>query len=164
MSRTRDLERVEIPLLSDCEFFSILRTDVQQLDALQRRETEAMTRDIVRLGREIAEVTKPTRYSKTDLSRWREIFDLYLDAQVFFSSTERERGARNSAAALRQLIWFQNEAKKRNLLGLFKLPASQQAYARFLQLNATLLQNLRFQEINKTALTKILKSNPPPPL
>lgn len=147
-----------MPLVFDGEFFQVLQTDVVSLDALQKEEQESMTIDIVQLGQEIAEVAKPSRYSKSDLSRWREIFELYLDAGVFFSSQELDHGARTSDAALKQLVWFQNEVHMRGLPSKFKLAASQEAYQQFLALNATLLQNLKFQEINKTAVKKILKS------
>lgn len=151
-------ERIEIPLVFDGEFFTILQTDVDSLDALQQREEKSMEREIKALGGEVSSVAKPSKkFAKTDLNRWREIFDLYLDAQVFFSSHELDHGSRSSAKAVQQLIWFQKEIQNRDLLNKFKVPSSRLAYTRFLQLNATLLQNLKFQEINKTAITKILK-------
>ena len=150
-----------MPLVFDGEFFEVLQNDVVSLDALQKEEQESMNTEIVQLGREISAVAKPSKYSKSDLSRWREIFELYLDANIFFSSQELDHGARTSDAALKQLVWFQNEVQKRELPSKFKLPASQGAYQQFLELNATLLQNLKFQEINKRAVTKILKSEFP---
>lgn len=147
-----------MPLVFDGEFFEVLQNDVLNIDTLQKEEQESMTTDIVHLGQEIASVAKPSRYSKSDLSRWREIFELYLDASIFFASQELDHGARNSDAALKRLVWFQNEVQKRDLPSKFKLPASLGAYKQFLALNATLLQNLKFQEINKRAVTKILKS------
>jgi E3 ubiquitin-protein ligase BAH len=90
--------------------------------------------------------------------RWRELFDLYLQAGVFFSTHELDRGRRDSTAAARQLQWFQSEVTKRGLKNLFKLPASHQALDRFIRINITLLRNLKFQEINQKAISKILKS------
>jgi hypothetical protein len=90
--------------------------------------------------------------------RWRELFDLYLQAGVFFSAHELDRGRRDSIAAARQLQWFQSEVTKRGLKDLFKLPASHQALDRFIRINITLLRNLKFQEINQKAIFKILKS------
>jgi E3 ubiquitin-protein ligase BAH len=80
--------------------------------------------------------------------RWRELFDLYLQAGVFFSTHELDRGRRDSTAA----------AQQRGLKNLFKLPASHQALDRFIRINITLLRNLKFQEINQKAISKILKS------
>ena len=124
-----------------------------------------MNDNIVVLGTEIAEVARPQkgliRLSKSDLYRWREIFELYLAAQVFFSTNESSGGGRNSAKAQKQLVWFQEEVTRRQLPHKFKLETSVAAYARFLELNATLLQNLQFQELNLTAVTKIIKSTCP---
>lgn len=155
-------EWVKIPLDSDARFFSILQTDVEELDTLQEAERKAMNDQIHVLGSEIAEVARPrkglVRLSKSDLYRWREIFELYLAAEVFFSTTEAEGGLRKSEAARKQLVWFQEEVNKRQLPQKFKVEASAVAYNQFLALNATLLQNLRFQELNQTAVTKIIKS------
>lgn len=152
------LERIEVPLVFDGEFFNILQTDVDSLDALQQQEEKTMEASITILGEEISAVARPSKkFSKSDISRWREIFDLYVDAQVFFSSHELDHGSRSSTKAVKQLVWFQKEVQSRGLLEKFKVPSSRLAYARFLHLNAALLQNLKFQEINKTAITKILK-------
>lgn len=153
---------VKIPLDSDARFFHILQTDVNELDTLQVEERRSMNDSIVALGSEITEVAKPRKglinLSKSDLYRWREIFELYLAAQVFFSTNEAAGGVRNSEKARKQLVWFQNEVNKRQLSYKFKLESSAAAYNRFLELNVTLLQNVQFQELNQTAVVKIIKS------
>ena len=124
-----------------------------------------MTDSIDALGNEISEVAKPRKglinLSKSDLYRWREIFELYLAAQVFFSTNEATGGVRDSKKARNQLIWFQNEVGKRQLSHKFKLESSAAAYSRFVELNALLLQNVEFQELNQKAVTKIIKSRSP---
>lgn len=151
-------ETIEVPLVFDAEFFDMLQTDVNSLDTLQSQEEKRMTEEIVALGKEVAQVAKPTRFSKSDLARWRHIFELYLDAEIFFATHEQDHGARSSQVALKQLQWFQNQVEKQQLIKGFKLAESKVAFARFLSLNADLLKNLQFQELNKTAITKILKS------
>ncbi|KAG7284102.1 hypothetical protein NEMBOFW57_010463 [Staphylotrichum longicolle] len=152
---------VKIPLNSDGRFFGLLQSDVTELDTLQEEERHAMTDKIHLLGTEIAAVAKPRKslikLSKSDLYRWREIFELYLAAQVFFSTNEAAGGLRKSEKAQKQLVWFQDEVNKRQLPQKFKIESSATAYAQFLALNATLLQNLQFQELNQTAVTKIIK-------
>ncbi|KAJ3499796.1 hypothetical protein NLG97_g64 [Lecanicillium saksenae] len=150
-------ETIEVPLVFDAEFFDMLQNDVTELDALQAREQKQLTAEITELSKDIAAVSRPSRFSKSDLARWRDIFELYLDSNVFFATQECDHGARNSQRALKQLQWFQNEVEKRNLARDFKIPQSRQAFARFLQLNASLLKNLQFQELNKLAISKILK-------
>ncbi|KAH8891684.1 hypothetical protein GQ53DRAFT_648376 [Thozetella sp. PMI_491] len=148
---------IEVPLAADRTFFDMVQTDVSKLDQLQHEEQRSMNADIASLGKEVAEVAQPTRFSRSDLYRWREIFELYLSAQVFFSTHEDSHGSRDSTRAHRQLVWFQAEVQKRELHGRFKLASSTNAYARFLALNAKVLQSLRFQELNQRALTKIIK-------
>lgn len=150
-------QTIEVPLVFDSEFFDILQSDVNNLDVLQGQEEKNMSSEIVALGKEVAQVTKPTRFSKSDLARWRYIFELYLDAEVFFATHEQDHGARSSQVALKQLQWFQKEVEKRGLAKEFKLPESRDAFTRFINLNALLLKNLQFQELNKLAVTKILK-------
>jgi E3 ubiquitin-protein ligase BAH len=139
-----------------------LQSDVTELDSLQDAERHAMNEKIRFLGAEVAAVAKPRKslikLSKSDLYRWREIFELYLAAQIFFSTNEAAGGLRKSEKAQKQLVWFQDEVNKRQLPQKFKIESSATAYAQFLSLNATLLQNLQFQELNQTAVTKIIKS------
>ncbi|KAM3550617.1 hypothetical protein ARSEF4850_008252 [Beauveria asiatica] len=150
-------ETIEVPLVFDAEFFDMLQNEVSELDALQAEEQKKLTNEITELSKEVSAVSRPSRFSKSDLARWREIFELYLDSNVFFATQECDHGARNSQRALKQLQWFQNEVEKRNLARNFKISQSRQAFARFLQLNASLLKNLQFQELNKLAVSKILK-------
>jgi E3 ubiquitin-protein ligase BAH len=84
-----------------------------------------------------------------------------MDAQVFFSSHERDHGTRTSARALSQLVSFQDQVEAHQLPSRFRRPDSSLAYARFLSLNAAILKRLKFQEINQRAVTKILKSKFP---
>lgn len=151
-------ETIEVPLVFDHEFFDMLQSDVNNLDALQAQEEKNMTNEVVELGKNVAEVSKPSRFSKSDLARWRHIFELYLDAEVFFATHEQDHGVRSSQVALKQLHWFQNEVEKRQLAKHFKLAESHTAFNRFINLNASLLKNLQFQELNKLAVYKILKS------
>ncbi|TDZ28742.1 Transcriptional regulator of form adherence 3 [Colletotrichum spinosum] len=150
-------DRIEVPLTFDNKFFEILQSDVNRLDSLQAQEEKAMVSQIVALGQHVSHLTKPSRLSKSDLARWRAIFELYLDAQVFFSTHEQDHGCRDSQAAAKQLQWFQAEVTKRNLAKAFKLAESREALMRFSRLNADLLRILQFQEINQTAVYKILK-------
>lgn len=152
------VHRVEVPLTFDTEFFGLLQVDVTNLDNLQAGEQKAMTDEIIALSNDITNLTKPSRFSRTDLYRWRELFDIYLQAGIFFSTLEIDHGSRNSTVALERLQWFQGEVVKLGIVNSFKLRASHQALERFVSINVTLLRNLKFQEINQLAITKILKS------
>jgi E3 ubiquitin-protein ligase BAH len=151
-------QTVEVPLTFDAEFFDMLQSDVNNLDVLQAEEGRKMTAEVLDLGRDVSLVCRTSRFSKSDLARWRHIFELYLDAEVFFSTNERDHGSRSSQKALKQLQWFQAEVEKGHLAKHFKLRESQTAFSRFVNLNLMLLKNLQFQELNKLAIIKILKS------
>lgn len=117
-----------------------------------------MSTEVVELSKEVSKLSKPSRFSKSDLARWRQIFELYLDAEVFFATREQTHGSRSSESALKQLQWFQGEVQKRELASKFKFKESHDAFTRFIKLNMSLLKNLQFQELNQTAIFKILKS------
>ena len=89
---------------------------------------------------------------------WRQLFDLYLQAAVFFSTQETNTGSRSPTSAAQQLEWFQNEVTKQGLVSTFNLPASHRALDKFVKINIALLRNMRFLEINQIAIDKILKS------
>lgn len=153
-----ECETIEVPLFSDNQFFRMLQSDVNNIDALQATEEKSMADEIIRIRDEVSRVSRPAKFSKTDMVRWRAIFELYLDAEVFFATSEQHHGVRTASAALKKLQWFQGEVEKRKLPHNFRLRESHVAFARFLRLNASLLKNLQFQELNQTAVFKILKS------
>lgn len=180
----KSFQRFEVSLTADGEFFDLIRRDMAELGRIGHAEQIAMTADVVALGQEVSAVTQPERKKHawfgggatnakqnakqnaatqykyaSDLARWRELFELYLDAQVFFSTRERDHGkAHTSVQASKQLDWFQERVKERGLLQRFQLPGSMIAYQRLMLLNKRLYLNLRFRELNQTAQTKILKS------
>ncbi|KAG6039223.1 hypothetical protein E4U41_003050 [Claviceps citrina] len=156
-SNDDDYETIEVPLVFDGKFFDLLQSDANNLDALQTKERQKMTADIVELGKKVSLLCRTSRFSKSDLSRWRCIFELYLDAEIFFGTHECDHGSRSSQMALTQLQWFQVEVEKRNLAKDFKLRESHVAFLKFVNLNLNLLKNLQFQELNKLAIFKILK-------
>jgi len=151
------MRQVEVPLTFDAEFFEILQGDVENLDKLQEEQQQTIFKEIETLSNDLTVLTRPSKYKKSDMYRWRELFETYLEAGVFFSTYEQDHGARNSATAARQLQWFQKEVMRKDLIRSFKLPSSHGALNRFIEINVTLLRNLKFQEINQKAISKILK-------
>ncbi|RDW73858.1 hypothetical protein BP5796_07300 [Coleophoma crateriformis] len=152
------IQRVEVPLTFDAEFFGLLQNDVTSFDSLQVKEHKVMTDAILDLSTKISCLTKPSKFGKSDLYRWRELFDIYVQAGIFFSTQELDHGRRTSTIALKQLQWFQNEVIRAGIVDSFKIPESRQALKCFVAINVALLRNLKFQEINQLAITKILKS------
>ncbi|KAI1117815.1 RING-14 protein [Nemania sp. NC0429] len=156
---TADFCRVEVPLVFDAEFFEIIQTDVSNITTLQQEEQAKLESQVVLLGEELGKAVNPSqgRRAKADLDIWRQIFELYLDARIFFSSLESDHGARTSSQAVEQLHWFRDQVVQRKLAPRLRLDASHAAFTSFVSINATLLSILKFQEINRLAITKILK-------
>lgn len=150
--------RVEVPLRSDSEFFRLLNLELSELNALQLREQAQLVVEISCLGKDISKLARPSQgLKRTDLYAWRDIFSAYTDAKIFFSTTERDIFHRNSATAHKQLQVFSSRIHELGVLKTLK-KESRIALDRFLRINLTLLRNLKFLELNGTAMTKILKS------
>ncbi|KAI3319961.1 RING-14 protein [Xylariaceae sp. AK1471] len=154
-----NIRQVEVPLTFDAEFFEILQTDVSNIGALQKEEQAKLESQIAVLGEELGKSVEPSRgrKAKADLEVWRQIFELYLDARIFFSARESDHGARTSAQAVDQLHWFRDQVVQRKLVQRLKLSTSQTTFENFVGINAALLSILKFQEINRLAVSKILK-------
>ncbi|KAI9643459.1 hypothetical protein NHQ30_008078 [Ciborinia camelliae] len=97
------VREVEVPLTFDAEFFGLLQGDVENLDLLQDEEQQALVAEVGSLSKELVKLSEPSRFKKTDQYRWRELFDIYLQAGIFFSDLEKDHGKRDSVAALKRL-------------------------------------------------------------
>ena len=88
-----------------------------------------------------------TKQSKKDLYVWREIFTLWIEHEIFESSSERTRGERTVEQAQERLQKFANEVVKRGLgdRRTIKGKKSRGAWEEFLRLNVLLLDLKRFQ-------------------
>jgi len=151
------IETVEVPLTSDSEFFQILRKELANLEKIQQSEQERLQSEITRLGRDLRDLkTSKSKRSKAEIQAWREIFKQYNDAQVFLSSHEQDAGARDAAKAQQQLQLFTTSLSADQ--GRLKLGREANAALEdFMHINMNLLRLMKFQEINRTALTKIMK-------
>lgn len=152
-------QKVEVPLRHDSEFFHILGLELSELHALQAREKAVLTKEICRLGQDIGKLAAPPeRFAKTDMYAWREVLSLYTDSRIFFSTNERDNFRRDSSTAQNQLQFFSSKVRELKISGSFYWKESHAVLERFLYINLTLLRNLKFQELNSRAMTKILKS------
>lgn len=154
----QEIEIVEVPLTADSEFFRMLRREIAKLEQLQRRQQEQLRDQIHQLGLELGAMKASSsrdKKAKANIEAWREIFRLYSESQVFFSSHEQDAGARDVEHAQEQLQLFSKQLAKQQT---HKLDGNAKAALdRFVRINLNLLQFLRFQDMNRTALTKIMK-------
>ncbi|OCT47689.1 putative RING finger protein [Cladophialophora carrionii] len=153
------LELVEVPLTADSEFFQTLRHELACLDDLQKAEYARLQDETNRLGSELRALrASKSKRSKKEVEIWRKIFELYSDAEVFLSSHEADAGARDAAHAQKQLQAFTQSLSTQQKQAPFRLgDNANTALSRFLQINVNLLRLIKFQEINRTAINKIMK-------
>ncbi|ORX97288.1 RING-14 protein-like protein [Clohesyomyces aquaticus] len=150
--------RVEVPLTSDTEFFSTLSSQLSGLEKLQEREQERLHGQIEELGKQIAKLTDPGRKSNKKLvGVWRQIFQLYVESGIFFGTTEVDHTAHDAEKAAEKFQTFADTLVEKGLVTQFKKPENLEALNTFLRINREILQGLRFGEINRTAMMKILK-------
>ncbi|BFZ59145.1 hypothetical protein YB2330_000149 [Saitoella coloradoensis] len=152
--------KIEITLTSDSEFFHMLTSELENLEALQAKQKETLSLQVTALSNCLTKVTNPETKrgtQKSDLYPWREVFRLYLDAGVFFADTERERGERTVEKAKERLEWFAKQLADAEIVGQFKQGLSKPMLDDFWRINMAILRNLRFQKMNHMAMYKILK-------
>jgi E3 ubiquitin-protein ligase BAH len=151
---------IEIPLNHDSEFFHILTSELISLDEVQSQAAKTLEGDIVSIGNSVTAVSAPvTLVSRSDLYPWREIFRIYVESGIFFSTLEMEsHKERTAEEAEGRLQKFTAEVERLGLQKSFKHRSSPLLFARFIGVNKQVLKVLRFQAINKMAMQKILKS------
>ncbi|RIA95981.1 SPX domain-containing protein [Glomus cerebriforme] len=145
-----------IELQTDGEFFDTLLEEMSQLNHLQQQNKDDYMDKVKKLDNNLIDVTSPY---KKDMYTWREIFQLYLQAEIFIGTTEADRNEHDWENAQNQFKWFTDELSKTNLLHKFKLNSSRETFREFLGINNDLMIMKRFQYLNKTAMSKILKKH-----
>ena len=162
-------QEVVIPLASDTMFFEVLMQALQSLSTQLGAVSDEFLENLTTLSREIAATARPMsstsstfhpysntsnpatvhvhsnslihRNTKSDLYSWREIFQLYVDTEVFESHSETTRGERSIEDAEERLELFKSRLGERGFTGGhgLKLKQSKQALQTFLELNAFVL-------------------------
>lgn len=156
----RHRKEVFIPLTSETEFLTLLAKALDSLAALQLAQKQQFAQAVQLLAREVSNVSSPSR-PKTDLYVWREIFSLWVEAQIFESEREKDRGERSVDDAEAKLDWFVNQVAKRKLGKKMKHKESRVALEKFIGLNVQLLDMKRFQLANEEAARKIVRRTVP---
>lgn len=156
-----EIIKIEVPLRNNKEFFQIFQHGLSGLNALYDQEETVLVRDIGELGQKVAQVAVPSRTTKArpaDLYAWRAVFELYLECNVFFSASDNEKFSRSPTDAQNQLQLFSTRLDTLQKDHRFRKKDSGEALQLFLLVNANLLRNLKFRQLNVLAAEKILKS------
>lgn len=160
-----DARWIQIPLASAKAFFDLLGPKLEELEQLREAETHKLEDEILDLGARVEDVVEPVRdgfeakrrVSYRDLYFWREMFRLYLENPVFYSTNENNAGALTFTEAKKRLEAYDQRLRETGLLAKMKTPAAKKAARQFLELNVDILKIIGFQEMNAEAMRKILK-------
>jgi hypothetical protein len=171
-----------IPLQSDTAFFQLLNTALASLAEHLNTVHGGFTSTLQSLAYAISATARPTSSSaprsfstysmaadnaatlrpssgsrNTDLYSWREIFQMYVEGEIFESVGERTRGERSVEETEARMKRFE-ESMQENRSKL-KLAGSKDALDVFMRMNFFILDLKRFQFANTEATRKILKKH-----
>lgn len=165
------MKEIIIPLASDTMFFEVLMHALQTLGTQLNAVSDEFMANLSTLSRSISSAAKPMSstnssfqphsnasnpasvsvmtpssivqigHQKSDLYSWREIFQLYVDAEVFESHSEKTRGERGIEDAEERLELFKQRLAERGMSEgkALKLKQSRDALQTFLALNSFIL-------------------------
>ncbi|KAJ3994245.1 SPX domain-containing protein [Lentinula boryana] len=177
-------QEVVIPLVKDSAFFELLSTALHNLSDRMSALYTDFTDTLETVSRNISDSARPissrkntfhphsvlsnpgtvsitSKTNKSDLYSWREIFQLYVESEVFESSNEANPGELSIEQSEKRLKLF---AERVTLRGLgdkrkLKLKQSHEALESFLQLNMFILNVKKLEQANAEATRKILKKH-----
>ncbi|KAK6202776.1 SPX domain-containing protein [Scheffersomyces amazonensis] len=152
---------IYITLNSDSKFFKMLNDELELLDRLRESEEKKIITEVSAISELVAALRKSTskRSNLNDLYKWRELFRIYLDSEVYFKYNETTiASSQRPALQIKQnLDKFLSNVDKSGILTEFKNKDSLTAFNQFVTMNYHLLKILQFQSLNNIALRKILK-------
>lgn len=146
---------VYIMLNSDSKFFDMLDEELHSLDELRQNEEEKIIQEVKVLAKKV----EGFRSKQSELYKWRELFRMYLDSEVYFkyNDTELRSQQRNGEQIKQNLDQFMTNLKSTGVITKFNKKNSMEAFNEFMAMNYHLLKLIQFQTINNEALRKILK-------
>ena len=147
-----DSREVIISLNSDSAFYQVLITALRSLAEHQTKVQEEFAQTVQQLSLDISNVSQPSssQTGKSDLYAWRKIFQMWVDGQIFESTTEKNRGERSVEDSEAKLTEFANKVVKEGLGDhrTLQRKESRDALERFLQINVLLLDLKKVSHAN----------------
>ncbi len=146
----------------------MLSTELSSLDHLKQTLELSLSKEINEISNIVSNLSIPENSSsssssssskkKNDLYTWREVFRLYIESDIFFKSQAYAKKPRDAEHARERLLLFDSRVRETGIIKKFHYKGrGMEAYTKFFQLNIDLIKALRYQNLNKLAITKILK-------
>ncbi|KAG7664383.1 uncharacterized protein J8A68_002096 [[Candida] subhashii] len=144
-----------IMLNSDSKFFRMLDEELRNLDRLRQNEEAKIINEV----QEIAKFVNSARNNQAELYKWRELFRIYIDSEVYFKYNQMSMPAsqRNGEQIKKNLDHFIENVEKSGVLTHLKRKQTVAVFNKFVEMNYHLWKVLEFQSINNEAFRKILK-------
>ncbi|KAF7987022.1 hypothetical protein HWV62_127 [Athelia sp. TMB] len=183
LSDDPEAREVVVPLSSDTAFFEMLSKALQSISDHLATAQSNFTHTLEELSRNVSVTARPISSTasfhahssathpasvkatsfgigaKSDLYSWRELFQLYVDSEVFESVSEERRGERSVEDSEARLQAFKERVAERGLARKLKMKPSHAALKMFMDLNLFILNIKKFQHANAEATRKILKKH-----
>ncbi|KAM5543773.1 hypothetical protein V8D89_002390 [Ganoderma adspersum] len=142
------------------EFEATLQSLSQDISSASRPSSSTSSfHPYSRFSSDAATITVPSAAlalnSKSDLEAWREIFRMYMEADIFQGHQERFRGERDLEDATVRLVAFSSALRERMSTGRLKLSlkTSKIALGTFMELNTFIL------DLRKVSLQRVVLAN-----
>lgn len=148
--------QLTISLIQDSKFFQILYDEIEDLNRFKIEVEKDITGKVDSIANEISVLTSPN-LKKSDMYIWREIFQMYIECEIFFSTRQRSTGYVDIDLSKEKYTKFLQLVAKSNLINQFKQKESQNAFMDFKRMNDEILMVSNYQSFNSMAVTKILK-------
>ncbi|KAG0680162.1 hypothetical protein C6P40_002979 [Pichia californica] len=147
---------LKISLLEDTKFFQILYDEIEDLNKFKTEKEAEISNKVELIANEVSHVTIP-KMKRTDLYVWREIFQYYIENEIFFSTIERKAGIVDINQSKKRFIKFLKNIEDSKIIEKFHQKDSIIAFNKFKKLNFQILKISNYQNFNMIAVTKILK-------
>ncbi|KAJ2383374.1 hypothetical protein H4S02_005332 [Coemansia sp. RSA 2611] len=148
--------QVTLRLEADQMFFDQLVEYIERTRQFEQKYTAAYNSNVNHLGTELAMVTSPY---KQDYQVWREIFRLYMDAEVWNRAQGDARPATSARQGQERFGKFAKHIESIGLTQKLRNPMSARLLMSFYKLNLELTHMKLLQEMNEEATRKIIKKH-----
>lgn len=178
---TVNIQDIVLPLRSDTAFLCLLASELSSLSDHFATLYSEFTEKLIALATSISSTARPVSSSaphtfsayllsannvtsvrpgscgKSDLYFWREVFQQYVEAEIFEGINEADRGERSIDEAEKRLVLFRGRVaeKARSL----RLRCSEEALEMFFKINSFILDVKKFRLATEEATRKILKKH-----
>ncbi|KAG7825300.1 hypothetical protein KL942_001288 [Ogataea angusta] len=156
VQKERDGSVLTVSLHEDTLFFQTLYEELEELNRFGDEQEHELVDTVENLAAVIGKVGSPNR-RKNDMYVWREIFQMYIESEVFFGTRERSSGRVDVAVSRKRMSEFIDHVNETKILKRLRQRNSLGAFATFKEMNLLIIKVANYQAINSMAVQKILK-------